>query len=77
LATKRIVVGMSGASGAAYGVRILEKPARRASKPIWSSRVRPKDLHHETGLLLKDLKVAYEYHAIEEVGADRQRIVPD
>lgn len=62
---------MSGASGAAYGVQVLRKlRAAKVETHLVLSRPAEKTLHHETGLLLKDLKdLASEYHSIEEVGA--------
>lgn len=62
---------MSGASGAAYGVRVLEKlRSAGVETHLVVSRPAEKTLHHETGLLLKDLKeLASEYHPIEEIGA--------
>lgn len=68
---KRIIVGLSGASGAAYGVHVLKKlRAADVETHLVLSRPAEKTLHHETGLLLKDLKqLASEYHPIEEVGA--------
>jgi 4-hydroxy-3-polyprenylbenzoate decarboxylase len=69
---KRIVVGMSGASGALYGVRILEKLRARGDVEthLVVSRAGEKTLHQETGLLLKDLRQKADHsYAIEEVGA--------
>lgn len=69
---KRIVVGMSGASGAAYGVRLLEKLAARGDieTHLVVSRPGEKTLHHETGLLLNDLKkLASVFHPLEQIGA--------
>lgn len=67
----RIVVGLSGASGAAYGVRILEKlRSAGVETHLVVSRAAEKTLRHETGLLLKDLKdLTTEFHPIEEIGA--------
>lgn len=71
MAIRRIVVGMSGASGAAYGVRILSKlRSADVETHLVISRPAEKTLHHETGLLLKDLKaLATNYHPIEDIGA--------
>lgn len=62
---------MSGASGSAYGVRILERLRTAGVEThLVVSRPAEKTLHHETGLLLKDLKkLASKYYPIEEVGA--------
>lgn len=67
-----IVVGMSGASGALYGVRLLEKLQARADVQthLVVSRAGEKTLHQETGLLLKDVRQKADHsYAIEEVGA--------
>ncbi len=69
---KRIVVGISGASGAAYGVRLLEKLKRMddVETHLVVSRPAEKTVHHETGLLLNDLKqLATVFHPLEQVGA--------
>jgi flavin prenyltransferase len=71
-AMTRIVVGMSGASGALYGVRLLERlqPREDVETHLVVSRAGEKTLHHETGLLLKDLRSKADHsHGIEEVGA--------
>ncbi len=68
----RIVIGISGASGALYGVRLLERlqPIENVETHLVVSRAGEKTLHHETGLLLKDLREKADHsHAIEEVGA--------
>ena len=67
-----IVVGMSGASGALYGVRLLEKLQARTDVQthLVVSRAGEKTLHQETGLLLKDVRQKADHsYAIEEVGA--------
>ena len=69
---QRIVIGISGASGAAYGVRLLEKLNRRpeVETHLIVSRPAEKTLRQETGLLLNDLKaLATVWHPIEEIGA--------
>jgi 4-hydroxy-3-polyprenylbenzoate decarboxylase len=68
----RIVVGMSGASGALYGVRLLERLQLNESVEthLVVSRAGEKTLSHETGLLLKDIRAkADASYSIEEVGA--------
>lgn len=71
-ALKRIVVGMSGASGAVYGVRLLER--LRANDDVECHLVvtRPgeKTLHQETGKVLADLApLVNEVHSVERIGA--------
>ncbi len=69
---RRIVVGMSGASGAAYGVRLLEKLKARGDVEthLVVTRAAEKTLHQETGMLLAELKdLASVWHPIEAVGA--------
>ena len=66
----RIVVGISGASGSTYGVRLLE---RLATLPVEThlivSRHAEKTLLQETGHALKHLKaLATEWHPIEAIG---------
>ena len=68
----RVIVGISGASGALYGVRLLERlqPRGDVETHLVVSRAGEKTLHQETGLLLKDVRLkADESYAIEEVGA--------
>lgn len=52
------MVGLSGASGAGYGVRLLEKLAERpdVETHLVVTRAAEKTLHQETGLLLNDIK---------------------
>lgn len=69
---KRIVVGLSGASGAGYGVGLLERLAGRADVEthLVVTKAAEKTLHQETGLLLNDLKErASVWHPVEAVGA--------
>ena len=68
----RIVIGVSGASGASYGVRLLERlqPREDVETHLVVSRAGEKTLHQETGLLLKDVRSkADRSYGIEEVGA--------
>jgi 4-hydroxy-3-polyprenylbenzoate decarboxylase len=68
----RIVVGICGASGALYGVRLLEKLQLKADveSHLVVSRAGEKTVHHETGILLKDLRAkADQSYGIDEVGA--------
>lgn len=68
---KRIVIGISGASGALYGVRLLERLGGQGVEThLVVSRPAEKTLHQETGLLLNDVKkLAAVWHPIEEIGA--------
>jgi len=69
----RIVVGMSGASGAAYGVALLNALRQRPEVETYLtvSRAAEKTLFQETGLLLKDVKaLADHWRPLEDVGAD-------
>jgi len=70
---KRIVIGMSGASGAAYGVALLKLLRRRDDVETYLtvSRAAEKTLYQETGHLLKDVKLlADHWRPFENVGAD-------
>lgn len=68
---KRIVIGMSGASGAGYGIRLLERLAERpdVETHLVVTRAAEKTLGQETGMLLADLKAkASVWHPIEAIG---------
>ena len=68
-----VVVGMSGASGSVYGLRLLEKLGRRRPKiesHLIVTRPAEKTLYHETGKTLKELQALASYwHSIDEIGA--------
>ena len=69
---RRLVIGLSGASGALYGVRLLERLRERpdVETHLVVSRPAEKTLFQETGLLLRDVKdMANFWHPIEDVGA--------
>ena len=69
----RIVVGISGASGSIYGVRLLEQLHERGDVEthLIVSRPAEKTLFQETGKTLNDLKpLASQWHPIEEIGAN-------
>ncbi len=68
----RIVVGISGASGAIYGLRLLERlsEAKGVETHLVLTRPGEKTLHHETGKTRADLEpLVEEVHAVERIGA--------
>ena len=68
----RVIVGISGASGAILGLRLLEKLRRRPEVEIHLilTRSGEKTLHLETGQLAADLKaLAHHWHPIENIGS--------
>ena len=68
----RIVIGISGASGAVYGLRLLEKLRRNASVEIHLilTRAGEKTLFYETGKLAADLKkLADCSYSIDDIGS--------
>ena len=68
----KIVVGMSGASGAVYGVRLMEKLRRNSSVEIHLilTRAGEKTLYYETGKLAADVKkLADCSYSNDDVGA--------
>jgi 4-hydroxy-3-polyprenylbenzoate decarboxylase len=69
----RVVVGISGASGAIYGLRLLERLHGRGDVEthLVVSRPGEKTLHQETGRSLNEIKgLASQWHSIEEIGAN-------
>jgi 4-hydroxy-3-polyprenylbenzoate decarboxylase len=67
----RIVVGVSGASGAIYGVRLLERLRRQESVEIHLvlTRSGEKTLYLETGKLAADVKKLADYsYSLEDIG---------
>lgn len=68
----KIVIGMSGASGAVYGVRLMEKLRRNSSVEIHLilTRAGEKTLYYETGRLAADVKkLADCSYSNDDVGA--------
>jgi 4-hydroxy-3-polyprenylbenzoate decarboxylase len=68
----RVVIGISGASGTIYGVRLLEMLRRRddVETHLVVSRPGEKTLYQETGRKLSDIKaLASHWHSIDEIGA--------
>ncbi len=67
----RIVVGISGASGSIYGIRLMEKLRRQAGVEIHLilTRAGEKTLYYETGKLAADVKrMADCSYSIDDVG---------
>ncbi len=67
----RIVVGISGASGSIYGVRLLEKLRLNPAVEIHlvMTRSGERTLHLETGRRAADLKALAHYHyPVEDIG---------
>ena len=67
----RIIVGISGASGSIYGVRLLERLKELSVEThLIVSRPGEKTLLEETGKTLRDLKsIATQWHSNEAIGA--------
>ncbi len=71
-ALKRIVIGISGASGAVYGLRLLERLSSAPDVETHLVVTRPgeKTLHQETGRKVADLRsLVREVHSVERIGA--------
>jgi 4-hydroxy-3-polyprenylbenzoate decarboxylase len=70
---RRVVIGISGASGTIYGVRLLEALQRQSDVEthLVVSRPGEKTLFQETGLTLNEIKgLASFWHSIDEIGAN-------
>jgi 4-hydroxy-3-polyprenylbenzoate decarboxylase len=68
-----VVIGISGASGVLYGVRLLEVLHRRddIETHLVVSRPGEKTLFQETGRTLNEIKgLASQWHSIDEIGAN-------
>ena len=68
----RIVIGLSGASGSIYGVRLLEALRLRddVETHLIVTRAAEKTLHQETGATLAEIKpLADVWHSNEQIGA--------
>lgn len=66
------MIGISGASGAIYGLRLLERLALRDDMETHLVVTRPgeKTLHQETGRTLADLRpLVQKLHPVERIGA--------
>lgn len=72
LSLKRIVVGISGASGAVYALRLLQRLAEAEEVQTHLVATRPGEmtLHQETGRRIADLReLVHEVHHVERIGA--------
>ncbi|MGC8792790.1 MAG: UbiX family flavin prenyltransferase [Bryobacteraceae bacterium] len=71
LAPTRIIVGITGASGAVYGIRLLERLRRpNLELHLVVSRAGLRTVEMETGLRLADLRALADYqYSIHDVGA--------
>ncbi len=70
--TRRVVVGISGASGSAYGLRLIERlnAQPETETHLILSRPGEKTLFHETGRTAADLKaLVSQSHPIDAIGA--------
>jgi len=69
----RVIVGISGASGSIYGLRVLEKLRRRPEVEIHliMTRAGEKTLYLETGKSAKDVRaVAHQCHPVDAIGSE-------
>ncbi|HVB89460.1 MAG TPA: UbiX family flavin prenyltransferase [Beijerinckiaceae bacterium] len=68
---RRVIVGLSGASGVIYGVRVLEALRRaRIETHLVVSKAAEMTLGYETDLKLKDLReLADHFHPVGDIGA--------
>lgn len=69
---KRLVVAMTGASGAAYGVRLLEQLRETAGVEthLMISDAAALNLHHELDIKRKDIEaLADVVHSVRDIGA--------
>ena len=70
-AAPRLIVGISGASGVAYGVKVLELlKAAGVETHLVITRAAEMTLGYETGLKAKDVeKLAHTRYRVEDIGA--------
>lgn len=66
----KVVIGLSGASGSVYGLRLLERLRDKAETHLILTRSAEKTLFLETGKLAADLKTLADfYHPIEDISS--------
>ncbi len=68
---RRVVIGISGASGSIYGIRLLEKlrQAGSAETHLVMTRSAERTFHVETGKLAADLKKLADFnYPVEDIG---------
>ncbi|MBI3445056.1 MAG: UbiX family flavin prenyltransferase [Magnetospirillum sp.] len=70
-APSRLIVGISGASGVVYGIRVLEMLARLGVEShLVMSRAAEVTLAHESNLKLADLRaLASHWYKVDDIGA--------
>lgn len=68
---KRLIVAMTGASGALYGVRLLEQlRASGVESHLMISDAAALNLHHELDLKRKDIEALADHvHSVRDIGA--------
>lgn len=71
LSSRRMVVGISGASGAVYGIRLLEALRKvDVESHLVITRSGKRTIAHETNLRLEDVRsLADHYYPSEDIGA--------
>src|SRR5919199_5090028 len=71
LSSRRMVVGISGASGAVYGIRLLEALRKvDVESHLVITRSGKRTIYHETNMKLEDVRtLADVYYPSEDIGA--------
>ena len=66
----KIIVGVSGASGSIYALRLLERLSQKSETHLIMSRSAEKTLFLETGKLAADLRAMASYwHPVEDISS--------